>query len=61
VFPRGIPIGRVGEQLGEETGWARSYAVQPAAYPGEAREVMVMVGRGELGDLWRGEVADADR
>ncbi len=61
VFPRGIPIGRVSEQLGEEAGWARSYAVQPTAYPDEAREVMVMVGRGEVGDLWSDTVADFSR
>ncbi len=51
VFPRGIPIGRVVELIEAEAGWARSYLVEPAVYPEAMREVMVLIDRGESGDL----------
>lgn len=51
VFPRNIPIGRVVELIEAEAGWARSYLVEPAVYPEAVREVMVLIDRGESGDL----------
>lgn len=54
VFPRGIPIGRVAELMHAEAGWAKSYLVQPAVFPEEVREVMVV-----LGDTAKADVSEA--
>jgi rod shape-determining protein MreC len=54
VFPRGIPIGRVVEELSQQAGWAKSYTVQPAVYPDAVREVMVVIeaGDADLTAVW---------
>jgi rod shape-determining protein MreC len=42
VYPEGIPVGTVAGQASEETGWERIYVVRPAAYPGNAAQVLVL-------------------
>jgi rod shape-determining protein MreC len=50
VFPKGIPIGTVIGTVREEAGWERVYRLRPAANPGSAAHVLVLLGsRG--GDL----------
>jgi rod shape-determining protein MreC len=50
VFPKGIPVGTVIGTVREEAGWERVYRLRPAANPGSAAHVLVLVGsRG--GDL----------
>jgi rod shape-determining protein MreC len=44
VFPKGIPIGSVTGMLREEAGWERVYRLRPAANPGSAAHVLVLVG-----------------
>ena len=43
VYPRGIPIGVVIEELDAQEGWTRSYLVRPSVSPGEAAHVQVLV------------------
>jgi rod shape-determining protein MreC len=50
VFPKGIPIGTVTGMLREEAGWERVYRLRPAANPGSAAHVLVLVGS-RTGDL----------
>jgi rod shape-determining protein MreC len=50
VFPKGIPVGTVIGTVREEAGWERVYRLRPAANPGSAAHVLVLLGsRG--GDL----------
>lgn len=42
VFPRGVFIGTVLEEMGTTTGWSRSYLVRPAVRPAEVTQVMVL-------------------
>lgn len=44
VYPRGIPIGTVLEQIRVQEGWERVYLVRPAANPSNAVHVMVVTG-----------------
>jgi rod shape-determining protein MreC len=44
VFPRGIPVGTVIGTVREEAGWERVYRLRPAANPGSAAHVLVLVG-----------------
>jgi rod shape-determining protein MreC len=44
VFPKGIPVGAVTGTLREEAGWERVYRLRPAANPGAAAHVLVLVG-----------------
>src|SRR5690349_5116244 len=44
VFPKGIPIGTVVGTIREEAGWERVYRLRPAANPGSAPHVLVLVG-----------------
>src|SRR3954465_14351892 len=44
VFPKGIPIGSVVGTIREEAGWERVYRLRPAANPGSAPHVLVLVG-----------------
>ena len=44
VFPKGIPIGSVVGTIREEAGWERVYRLRPAANPGSAAHVLVLVG-----------------
>lgn len=41
VYPKGIPIGRVGGIRREELGWERVYQLQPLANPGRATHALV--------------------
>ena len=50
VFPKGIPIGTVTGTVREEAGWERVYRLRPAANPGSAAHVLVLVGT-RSGDL----------
>jgi rod shape-determining protein MreC len=42
VYPRGIPLGIVGELAETDAGWARSYFLEPAARPGAETHVLVL-------------------
>ena len=44
VFPKGIPVGTVVGTIREEAGWERVYRLRPAANPGSAAHVLVLVG-----------------
>jgi rod shape-determining protein MreC len=44
VFPKGIPVGTVMGTVREEAGWERVYRLRPAANPGSATHVLVLVG-----------------
>jgi rod shape-determining protein MreC len=44
VFPKGIPVGTVTGTVREEAGWERVYRLRPAANPGSAVHVLVLVG-----------------
>jgi rod shape-determining protein MreC len=44
VFPKGIPVGTVIGTEREEAGWERVYRLRPAANPGSASHVLVLVG-----------------
>jgi rod shape-determining protein MreC len=44
VFPKGIPVGTVTGTVREEAGWERVYRLRPAANPGSATHVLVLVG-----------------
>jgi rod shape-determining protein MreC len=50
VFPKGVPVGTVIGTVREEAGWERVYRLRPAANPGSAAHVLVLVG-GRTGDL----------
>lgn len=41
IFPPGVPVGRVREISSVESGWARSYRVDPAVRPGTVHSVLV--------------------
>jgi rod shape-determining protein MreC len=43
VYPKGIPVGTVTGILREQAGWERVYRLLPAANPGSAAHVMVLV------------------
>jgi rod shape-determining protein MreC len=51
VFPKGIPVGTVIGTVREEAGWERVYRLRPAANPGSAAHVLVMVGTPQARDL----------
>jgi rod shape-determining protein MreC len=44
VFPKGIPVGTVMGTVREEAGWERVYRLRPAANPGSAAHVLVLLG-----------------
>ena len=44
VFPKGIPVGTVTGMVREEAGWERVYRLRPAANPGSAAHVLILVG-----------------
>ncbi|HEU5305325.1 MAG TPA: rod shape-determining protein MreC [Gemmatimonadales bacterium] len=50
VFPKGVPVGTVIGTVREEAGWERVYRLRPAANPGAATHVLVLVS-GRRGDL----------
>lgn len=41
VYPPGVPVGRVRGVSSVQSGWARSYRVEPAVRPGTVRSVLV--------------------
>jgi rod shape-determining protein MreC len=50
VFPKGVPVGTVIGVVREEAGWERVYRLRPAANPGSAAHVLILVG-GRTSDL----------
>ncbi|HEY8165175.1 MAG TPA: rod shape-determining protein MreC [Gemmatimonadaceae bacterium] len=42
VWPRGIPIGRVLEEVKTSEGWARTYLLRPAVSPADVGAVMIL-------------------
>lgn len=51
IYPRGIPLGIVAGIESADTGWRKSYLVQPAVRPEGAAHVLVGVGRNGSRDL----------
>jgi rod shape-determining protein MreC len=54
-FPRGLPVGTVIRIEEADTGWRKSYLIQPAVRPESARHVLVGIGDGnaeDLSDVW---------
>jgi rod shape-determining protein MreC len=45
VYPKGIPVGTVTGVVREQAGWERVYRLLPAANPGAAAHVLVLVSR----------------
>jgi rod shape-determining protein MreC len=43
VFPRGVLIGTVLEELPGSTGWSKSYLVRPAVRPAEVSQVLILL------------------
>ena len=43
VYPKGIPVGTVTGVIREQAGWERVYRLRPAANPGAAAHVLVLV------------------
>ena len=50
VFPKGVPVGTVIGVVREEAGWERVYRLRPAANPGSAAHVLILVA-GRSNDL----------
>jgi rod shape-determining protein MreC len=42
VWPRGIPIGRVIEEVKTSEGWARTYLIKPAVSPADVGSIMIL-------------------
>jgi rod shape-determining protein MreC len=42
VWPRGIPIGKVLEEVKTSEGWARTYLIRPAVSPADVGAVMIL-------------------
>src|SRR5688572_26841301 len=53
-YPRGIPIGTIIGIEDADTGWRKSYLIQPSVRPEAARHVLVGIGDGapDLSDVW---------
>ena len=51
VFPKGVPVGTVIGTVREEAGWERVYRLRPAANPGSATHVLVLIGSSPTRDL----------
>ncbi len=47
VYPKGIPVGSVVGVVREQAGWERVYRLLPAANPGSAAHVLVLVTRSD--------------
>lgn len=55
VWPRGIPIGRVVQEIRTSEAWARTYLVRPAVFPADVSSVMILKptrGTKGLDDVW---------
>ena len=46
VFPRGVPVGRIGGEAEVEEGWHRSYWVYPSVHPASVTHALVGVSTG---------------
>ena len=46
VFPRGVPVGRIGGPATVDDGWHRSYWVYPSVHPGSVTHALVGVSGG---------------
>lgn len=57
VYPKGIPVGTVTGVVSEQAGWERVYRVQPAANPGSAAHVLILVA--PSGDVGRAFPSDS--
>jgi rod shape-determining protein MreC len=58
VYPKGIPVGTVTGVVSEQAGWERVYRLQPAANPGSAAHVLVLVSaKGDLARAFPGDSA----
>jgi rod shape-determining protein MreC len=57
VYPKGIPVGTVTGVVREQAGWERVYRLLPAANPGSAAHVLVLVS--PSGDLAHGFPGDS--
>jgi rod shape-determining protein MreC len=57
VYPKGIPVGTVTGVIREQAGWERVYRLLPAANPGSAAHVLVLVAPG--GDMARAFPSDS--
>jgi rod shape-determining protein MreC len=59
VIPRGIPLGTVIGQGGENEHWERTYLVRPAVHPASVTHVMILTGTAKGGrnlrDLFQAE------
>ncbi len=42
VWPRGIPIGRIVQEIKTAEAWARTYLVRPAVFPADVTTVMIL-------------------
>ena len=51
VFPRGVTIGTVLQELRGSTGWSRSYLVRPSVRPSEAIHVMILLPERNAADV----------
>jgi len=58
VYPKGIPVGTVTGIVREQTGWERVYRLRPAANPGSAAHVLVLVNPPDV-DLARAFPSDS--
>jgi rod shape-determining protein MreC len=57
VYPKGIPVGTVTGVVREQEGWERVYRLLPAANPGSAAHVLILVA--PSGDLARAFPSDS--
>ena len=62
VFPRGIPIGTVVEDITTPGSYARTYLVRPMVMPADVTVVMVLLpARANLESVWKSPAADSLR
>jgi rod shape-determining protein MreC len=62
VFPRGIPIGTVVEDITTPGGYLRTYLVRPAVMPADVTVVMVLLPvTSDLQSAWKSPAADSLR
>jgi len=58
VYPKGIPVGTVTGVVREQEGWERVYRLLPAANPGSAAHVLILVSpKGDLARAFPGDSA----
>jgi rod shape-determining protein MreC len=60
VFPRGIPIGTVVQDITSSSAYARTYLVRPAVMPADVTVLMVLLPtKSNLESAWKSPVADS--